>query len=346
MLTFKTQDTSEWIKQMYYKFLLLLLWTPFVSCSEEKPIPITEAKLITELYELNDSILFGQIGDIELHDEFMFFSDKNSNRVFVLDSNFQFLRTIGEAGSGPNEIKGIKNIAMADSTLFVQDLWGGKLLNYSLNGDLLKTINIKLNSGDFDVLGSDIIGKVIGQHELPFTKYSITNSKRDFGKPLIKEDGFPDMHVRVIEQKIVTANLLNRLNVDIYDDQGILLGENSLDHIPVVQDWLAGLDIEGKINASTANTAYAQTTFYDIDIVDNHIFFSLPPLGSKNGVKKNFIIEAILDKNNKITVTRKIFFEGYFAFNCFSITADLKYLIGFNSSNGSIVKYHISSKEN
>jgi hypothetical protein len=327
------------------KIISLLAVVICCSCNTEiESLEVQEMELIRTIYDLNDSIFFGRILDIEFQDDKYFLSDQGSNQVIVVDEDFNFLHRIGVSGPGPEEIKGISNIEVSKDKIVIQDLVGSKFLIYNLEGILKGREKVYFDGSEFILTDTSIIGMKVGETELPLLNYSFEGGQSvSFGLPLNSEFGFPAKHLIAIDSLIVSITNENTPVVDIYDKSGALLGATDLSSHYLIEPWLKDLGIKEKVQASTSSIKYGQRMFSDISNYREIIYLNMPPLGTKDSPKKKYIFEASIDRDFNFILTRALIFDTVFSFRCFAISSNGKSIVGYDPIKGGIVEYRIKS---
>ena len=87
--------------------------------------------------KLSDGTYLVSIRDMQMHDEFLYLSDYEANRIIVLDSNFNIKRSFGRSGAGPGEFKGAGYMQFFNDSIYVISA-GKKIMNIYDNKGIFK----------------------------------------------------------------------------------------------------------------------------------------------------------------------------------------------------------------
>ena len=303
---------------------------------------IAQTDLIESITNLNDSIFFGRILDIEAFNNKFFLSDQGSNKVIIVDDQFRFINSIGKTGPGPKEIKAISNIEVQDDRIIVQDAGGAKILIYNFDGDLIDTHDIYFESVEMEANSQYLFGQSVGETENPLVKYSLeTGSKNNFGEPLEQTWNFFGRHLALVDSFIVDVNEINIPKIRVYNESGVLIKETDLSDHPLIKPWLDDLDSKEFLERTNSPLQKTQIVFRDIALVNGKLYLHMPPLGKKNGPKKSFVLEAEIEPTKEITIKKAYQFESNFLFRSFTVTEDGGSILGYDSGRGAIIKYKI-----
>lgn len=140
-------------KKRIEELMLLLSLLLLGSCNNQsewlkheengKIIYISEENLNDKIYEeeiydivvfkpiyLPDSILIGNIQEIDYNDKYYFALDGQNERVYQFDKNWNFINLLDSKGGGPKEYNQIFNINVNDQFLIINDLW--QVLHYDV----------------------------------------------------------------------------------------------------------------------------------------------------------------------------------------------------------------------
>lgn len=311
------------------------------SVSDNEPA-IINTQIDQSISSINDSIFFGLILDIEYAEGKYFLSDQGSNQVIVIDTAFNFIGRIGDSGPGPNEIKAINNIEVNGDQIAILDSGNGKILIYNLSGTLISTHDIYFEINEFAFADQSLIGQMVGEVDSPIVRYSIESKEiQKMGLSLNERWDFPGRHVDLLDTIIIEANDINRPLISIYDINGDLLKSTDLSSNYLINPWLKDAGIDQMINNNVDNLKRYQIVFRDMHVWDKNIYLHMPPLGRKNGVKRSYVLQARIQDDFSISLEKAYLFDTVFMFRSFIVTDDKKYIIGYDSGRGSIIKYKI-----
>ena len=94
-----------------------------------------------------------------------FISDLGADRVAVLDSSFVVVRWIGSLGSGPGELRGVGQLAVRDSLLFVGDALNGRVAAFTLAGEFVRTYPSPFAAGSLSASAMDVFSSARSENE-------------------------------------------------------------------------------------------------------------------------------------------------------------------------------------
>lgn len=100
----------------------------FTDDLETIPLETTEECLISDMLK------------VQFTDDFIYVSDQIAQCVFQFSKSGEFIKSIGHRGESPAEYSSLGDFTVNDKYLYIQDLYGNKILRYSLNTDLVEVI--------------------------------------------------------------------------------------------------------------------------------------------------------------------------------------------------------------
>lgn len=159
-------------------FFICLLSLLLTGCSYEKKNhspAITEIELDLmaaenklKLSEFVDSIayipletsnlsLFGDVDRLIVTErgEYLIADKEMTNALYLFDYTGRFLRKIGNKGQGPEEYINIEDVAYYNRNIFIWDNKGGKILKYSMEGDVLCSYKCMYTAYSFTCVDED-----------------------------------------------------------------------------------------------------------------------------------------------------------------------------------------------
>ena len=101
---------------------------------------VSEIKYIP--LETNDSVLIGEIRQINYENEKILIGDHTGN-CYLFNNNGKFIRKIGKRGQGPNEYLFLNQAIIHENLIYLKD--AVKMLIYDFNGSLVDNINLRSN---------------------------------------------------------------------------------------------------------------------------------------------------------------------------------------------------------
>lgn len=104
--------------------LLLLPFLVLISCQQERQLQLETVKYrqLSLVEGWGDSIFLSQVRGLQFYDNVLYISDQYLSQVIETDNFFDFNRSIGRRGSGPEDFVSIESIALEDSFLYVFDM--------------------------------------------------------------------------------------------------------------------------------------------------------------------------------------------------------------------------------
>lgn len=100
----------------------------FTDDLEAIPLETTEECLISDMLK------------VQFTDDFIYVSDQIAQCVFQFSKSGGFIKSIGRRGESPSEYSSLGDFIANDEYLYIQDLYGNKILRYSLNADSVEVI--------------------------------------------------------------------------------------------------------------------------------------------------------------------------------------------------------------
>lgn len=166
----------------------------------------------------------------------LYLSGKGYHSIFVLDDNFQIIRTIGSQGEGPGEfIQAPFSFHVSGNRLYSYNSSSKRIQVFSLEGDYLRSIPIDPKHGVwFQGLVMDTQGNLYLTPTLSQNPYSIV--KLDSSGTVLKTFG-DLLETSYSERK--NRQLSSRIIISVENDYLISIGE----HIPVIEKY----SLEGEL---------------------------------------------------------------------------------------------------
>jgi hypothetical protein len=298
--------------------------------------------LVERITQFNDSTFFGRIQDIEVSSNGILLSDQGTNQIHVIDRNLNYIKSFGQSGSGPGEIKGVSNIGAFNKKIFVHDLTNGKILKYDRDNKFVEQFKINITSSEFGVSEDKVVGFSSSnspKHPLSFIDLYDSLSIEDFGIESSPEMDNPSQHVLVSDNYIISAYEMNGLIINTYNLKGDFLATTDFSNHPNLKVWFNNLNIQSMIAASTANVRYAQGIFYDAVYFQNRLYLNLPNIGGRPEKRKSVILECKMNADFKFEIKRIFELKDHFPPPSFSIIEDGPSIILYDPVFGAIEKF-------
>ena len=90
-----------------------------ISCNDKKEISQVTLEKVVEIDQLGDSTFISDVRSLDVYNDKIYLTDYQANQVFVLNSEFELLNTMGGPGRGPGEFMGAEGVAVFQDTVYV-----------------------------------------------------------------------------------------------------------------------------------------------------------------------------------------------------------------------------------
>lgn len=90
--------------------------------------------------ETTEECLISDMLKVQFTDDFIYVSDQVAQCVFQFSKSGEFIKSIGQRGESPTEYSSLGDFIANNQYLYIQDLYGNKILRYSLNTDSVEVI--------------------------------------------------------------------------------------------------------------------------------------------------------------------------------------------------------------
>lgn len=148
----------------------------YVDVDTEQQSPLSEF-ISSEKYiclETADSCLLSNANFLGFSDDKLIV--ENWSSFYVFGSDGRYISSFNHHGQGPGEYAGITGMRLYDGVIYVMDSNIKKIFEYSLEGELLKEINLDYNFVGFDVKSSDRIVLASGNINESMAEFVIIDS--------------------------------------------------------------------------------------------------------------------------------------------------------------------------
>jgi hypothetical protein len=330
----------------------ILIFLPFIaligisSCHKEEMVTWASADTIYSHTEFSDSIFFKWISDIEMSDDNWVLLDKGVGQAHILDEKFQYLRSIGKSGPGPEELKGATNIEVTNNKFYIYDYTGNKLNIYDRNGQFLATHKTQAFLSEFTVESNKLYSCSNEQVQAPLEIFDLKSGEviKQFGQEASQALNYPEQHTAKLEDKIVAIYSFNSPLIDVYSSEGEFLKRTDLSSHPVFKPWLDEVDIKNLLKSNTPTQTVSMTMFWDCYISGGYLYLMPPTMNVKGKGKTNFLIQLELAEDSSMKIKRFIELKlgESSSFNCFAVSRDGKKVVGYDPGNGTITELLIN----
>jgi len=221
---------------MKYKgILLLIILAGLASCSKSKTVlELAHATQTLEILDINDSLFFSHVTDIEIYKENIYIVDQKIGRIVKSNLALDEASVILETGDGPNEISGLLNVAIHNDLIYCLE-FNKSIKIYDLEGNFIRELDHGAGIfSDFDVTDDFIwicgpliwdspITKVPLKEGLNFDYFGLRMNDR-------KRDG---RHILKYGKNTVDVSLQLRPFINYYNEGDSLLQSLDLSELDV-----------------------------------------------------------------------------------------------------------------
>lgn len=202
--------------------------------TEKKNLSYRTLEVQKKIADLQDSVLFGSISDIDYETPYLYLSDYTKSHILKIDRDLNLVDIIGVAGDGPGEIRGASGLALDQDDLFVLDEYHSSLKVFDKAGNFKRDFKQAVpHSGAFVIKNGHLIGgKKYGKDLPPLFSVDLddTLSIKRFGSHErslkgLNEDAAQTFHVVQWKDEFITIaesdlliqkyNANNQVNVSL-----------------------------------------------------------------------------------------------------------------------------------
>ncbi|MFA5327376.1 MAG: BF3164 family lipoprotein [Prolixibacteraceae bacterium] len=135
------------------KALGILIILLIFSCSHKKN-NLNQLKVLTEIEKFGKDYYINEVNDIQFSDSSYYIVDSKINSLFLLNSDFKYITSIGRKGKGPEEFISMNAVTVTSNKFYISDAQQNCLMcydkdRYNLLGKITFPKNLFLNYGDF-----------------------------------------------------------------------------------------------------------------------------------------------------------------------------------------------------
>lgn len=151
-----------------------------------------EVPICQRTSEFGDGSFLSQAFGISVDGKFVFIADIKNNRIVVLDTQFSFIRAIGNKGSGPGEFEEIMHVKTYRDYIYAYDFSLRRISRFFKSGDYERIIMPKFSPG-FTPFAFDDSGLLLfstSENKKPIVVLSDSGTLvKEFGEMLPDYDG-------------------------------------------------------------------------------------------------------------------------------------------------------------
>jgi hypothetical protein len=324
----------------FQRFILWLLFIPFTCCQiKEQGTPTIQAQPLGSTQSLDSDTFFGWIRDIKIFGDKIYLADNTRNLIHVVTLDLQYVESIGLDENSPLAFKGIQNMVVTDSALYVNDLSGGRIIEFKGN-EFIRTHKIPIGMGDFSVLGNQLLVNPIDYSQDVGLSYDVSNQAitSRFGGLSQGVQGHPNFHILASSQFLVAVPRENSALLRVYNTSFQLLSETNIAENSTLAAWLEGLSVESRIRA---NPTFSQVIFRDAALVEDRLFLMTPEQTIHEVREPIYIYEFTIREDGSLHETRRIQIadSSQGSFYCFDVSILHNIMVFYDPVEGSVVTY-------
>ena len=308
-----------------------------VSCISQKSHDDVSVEQISpeKIYkEINDSIFLSKIVSIEYIDSNIYLVDMDQHLIIRLDSDLNYVQTIGGEGHGPGELLYPLNVFNAKEGIIVQDAGNRRFNLYSKN---IRSHYIFKNSFSTNLIISDSRSVSIkdGMMFLTFPQnedlpvfYRIDLQGKDtitFGQFYAETSSLERNYRRIYSSAnhLISVGISEPI-VEIYSFSGEIINRFDLSDIPIFKKTLKQHNLIYKRNPQGATPILIN----DVSVIDSTVYMLITERGSGKFIQTNKILVFNYQSNN--LQLSDIWELGIGRYDSFCILPDKEKLIAFN----------------
>ena len=211
---------------------ILSLLIIFSGCSDNKEVKFNSSELtpIDTIVSV-DQEFFRRVKDIRKTDNGFSFIDRQSQTAFIVDEDFNLIKSFGERGKGPREFIGLVSAFYQNDILKMVDTETGKIISYNIKKDIITEANLK----DLTVLHTriaygpeDIYAQALPAQEVIKKINTASEISGSFGNAFASNEireVFSRSHRHLVTQdgERIYSIWYSEPVIEIYDNQGTLL---------------------------------------------------------------------------------------------------------------------------
>lgn len=329
------------------KFItLLLVLFSFSKC--QNSTDLLPSKRLTPMKKINsfgDSTYFSRIDGIRSWQNKFFIINAESQRIIILDTNLNFLTTVGQKGRGPGEILAPTDICKNKNELYITDAGNKKISvftkyedNYRLKHEFEVSFSELRNNMCFTIIDSLIY--IVSPHsDKPIQTYSLKGKKlKRFGYNVKFETKNPFRKLFYIDSNpkvgIIAVSVTEPVIMQ-YNIEGNLLKRIDLSNV----DILKGTIVANRKYYSSANRNSIRPLFGNFCLQENKLYLKLNLNENDLENKRNKVLVLRIDKDS--IYPERILELGNSLVSVIGISSDTSKLLAFNDITGELVLFNL-----
>lgn len=275
---------------------LLISFLILQSCRSKEQIPNIHLRKVKSISSAitpeGDSTFFRSFTQITQHNNLIYASDTQNDRILVFDTLMNIYRVIGSTGSGPGEFKFCGDFDIYHDSLFVYDNSNKRVEVFDINGNYSRSFILEKNASimnRFCIAGNGLLyvstpslekpisvfnnsGKIVKQFgEWVHAKTEKSRVSRNHRKLVISENKLISVLVEYPEIEIYSlkGNLINKIDLSNYTN----FFDSRLEHIK--KEISKGNNGPGHLSYVLIDDLYVDNNFlylgYNIQITGNRV---------------------------------------------------------------------------
>jgi hypothetical protein len=319
-------------------YLSLFITLTLSSCNYQRnKLSIQSIKKDISINQLSDSSFFSDIRSLCFYKNNFFVSEYNRDNIFILNSNLELEKTIGNKGKGPGELLGASHLYLYKDSIFVIND-GKRTIEVFGFENHLRTINIPQGLS----LNSDI-RFCLHRSSIILTNFNSTSSisslsinsdsiiwfgnLKKFGTQ--KENRIKNKrHLHIMEDRVIAIPDCQS-KIEIYNMSGELLLDYEFRNLDLVSKLVQFTEKQGK----EINSYYQ--LFPDSYVYENQIFILTLSVGKNDKLQCNKIIQ--FEVINDSILPKRIFQLGNGWFGPFCVTGEG--ILAYNRTSAELILY-------
>ena len=325
------------IKSFFGYSIIVCIIILNVSCRRDKSQSDVSVKQISpeKIYkEINDSVFLSNVVSIEYVDDNIYLVDIDQHLVIRLDSDLNYIQTIGGEGQGPGELLYPLNVFNLVDGIIVQDAGNRRFNRYSKNIDdryiFKKSFTNKLIISDSRsaLIKDGMMFLTFPQNEKLPVFYRIDLQKNDtitFGQFYAGTSGLERNYRRICSDSNYFISVgISEPIVEVYSFSGEIINRFDLSDIPVFKETLKQHDLIYKKSPQGATPVLIN----DVAILDSTIYILITERGRDRFIRTNKIL--VFEYQNNDLLFSAIWELGAGRFDSFCVLPDKEKLVAFN----------------
>lgn len=315
----------------------------FSGCSGNKEVKFisTELTPIDTMVSV-DQEFFRWVKDIRKTENGFSFIDRQNQTAFIVDKDFNLIKSFGEKGKGPREFIGLVSAFYQNGNLKMIDTETGKIISYNIKKDIITEANLK----DLTVLHTriaygpeDIYAQALPAQKVIKKINTASEISRSFGNAFDSDEireVFSRSHRHLVTQDgaRIYSIWYSEPVIEIYDKQGTLLQAYDYVNSGYFDERLKYM--REQVAKDPNNRFKTYTLFEDAYIYENALYILFAGSDNNNRYTTNEIIVFDL-RSDQLQPLKKITLKGSKAYGSICVWEDG--IVAFDNTSGAFHLY-------